>query len=319
MKFLNKCKDFSTKHSFIFISALCFTLVAVLALGFLFSCLFPTKQEIKQQDLANIKTNKEFLSKFEANPLGLSDPYLAYELADFFGCSVDELNKEQMAKVKELSINGNPYIESVEDLKWFTELEDLSLENCRLTNVSAIFNLKNLKKLDLSQNCINSVEGIENLELLEMVDLSGNLIEDASFLSHLTSLMVVDISGNLIMEIPEIASKESLIELDLAENFVGSLDFMKNNESITSLDISDNNIKNLNDLAGCNNLEKLYLYKYSSMDLTPIENLEKINSIYLSESFDRSKVDFLVNDFANGDIYTRIYLVSKTRGLEVND
>lgn len=314
-----KCRDFATKHSFWFTCLLCLTLVVVLALGFLTDALLSLNDRSREEVLAQLKNDGKFMSRFESNPLELTDPYLAYDLSCALKCRVDQLSKEKMAKVKDLNVRGNPYIESLEDLKWFTSLESLTVTDCRVTEASAVFTIKSLKILDLSDNCIETVKGIENLKMLEKLNLSGNAIQDVSEVSSLSLLKEADLSQNMIYQAPDVSEIPELAELDLAENHIDSLSFMKGNKCIVSLDISSNVISDLTDLSGCNNLEKLYLYRYSSMDLSPLKQLEKFNSIYLSQDFDRSKIDFMINNFANGDQYTRIYLVSKARGLEVND
>ena len=319
MKFFNKCRNFAKAHSFAFTSVLCLALVLIIAFGLFVNMLFTLDDKEKSEILENLKSDKEFMTQFENSALGFSDPYLVWELTEALDCSVSQLTQSKMSETLGLSISNNPYIQSLDDLRYFTSIESLSITDCMLKEVSPVFALNTLKTLSLKNNVIKSVDGIEKLQFLEKLDLSENRISDVSFLSKLPLLIEADISKNFAEKISSLKDSETLIELDLAENRLDSLSFMVGNKSITSLDVSGNDITALDDLAGCEVLEKLYLYKYLDMDLTPLHNLPAFNSIFLSETFDRSKIDFMIGNFSTGDKYTRIYLVSKARGLDTND
>ena len=51
------------------------------------------------------------------------------------------------------------------------------------------------------------------------------------------------------------------------------------------------------------------------MSLEPLKKIPTFNSIYLDYSFDRSAVDFMINNFKTGDLTTVIYLCGKRNRL----
>lgn len=176
--------------------------------------------------------------------------------------------------------------------------------------------MPNLEELTI-QNCgLVSTQPFSVLSKLKVLDLSGNAILDISELLVLKELEQLNISGNPIETIPNLSHMQNLTVLDLDNTDISDLAFMKGS-SVSVLHISYTNLSNFAPLAECENLEVLYMYGYHFMDLTPLHQLPQFHSIYLSQGFDHSQVDFLVGRFMMADKYTRIYLVLKNRGLDV--
>ena len=64
-------------------------------------------------------------------------------------------------------------------------LQELYLNENKITDLSALIDLPNLRKLDLNTNKIVSLASIPDLPSLEVFDLSNNLIASGDELLHL--------------------------------------------------------------------------------------------------------------------------------------
>jgi hypothetical protein len=114
-------------------------------------------------------------------------------------------------------------INMVNELALMKHLETLDLSNCQLLAVpSKVLNLKQLKRLDLSQNKLRRLPAdlCVALSHMEMLDLSKNQLEyipeDIGSLTHLTNLNLR--SNQLTVLPPTISRLSALLELDIDWN-----------------------------------------------------------------------------------------------------
>lgn len=297
---LKNIVSFWKKHDFLAITLACIITIGIVATGFTVTELIALTSENseRQEPVQNVNPGDgDFDDQPEPSlgtPAVFQDHSLKAAIAKALRVEASSLTIEMLEGVTSLQILSNPNIASWQDICLMPNLEELTIKNCGLVSVQPFSGLSKLKVLNLSGNAILDISELLILEELEKLNISGNPIETLPNLSPMQNLAVVDLDNTAIT--------------DLA--------FMKDS-SVSELHISYTNLPNFEPLADCEKLEILYMYGYHFMDLTPLHQLPHFHSIYLSQGFDRSQVDFLVGRFMMADKYTRIYLVLKNRGIDV--
>jgi internalin A len=200
-----------------------------------------------------------------------------------------------LENVTRLHIEKNPDIASLQDLALMPNLESLIIAGCRVEQLQPVTQLKKLTELILPRNRIT----------------------DVSPLSMMTGLERLDLSGNPITTVPSLSALQNLVWLSLDNTKITDLEFLQDS-ALVALHINYTEVKSFAPLADCEKLECMTMYGYLDMDMTPLHQLPNFHSIYVSEGFDHTELDFLVGRFRLADNYTKVYLVLKNRGLKVN-
>lgn len=123
--------------------------------------------------------------------------------------------------------------------------------------VNEIFNLKYLKKINLSNNEILNIWPLPTC--LEILNLSGNLISSTNTaLINLQKLQNLDLSGNSLTDLKGLAGLRSLKVLNVSKNSLCSLTGAESLKSLLELDASYNKLSKKEDIViinRCYNLE----------------------------------------------------------------
>lgn len=126
------------------------------------------------------------------------------------------LYKSDLAKVYRLKIPAG--YKTLNDLKQLTNLEYLDLSNTKLTSVSALASLKNLRVLYLYKNGIKDISPIKGLTKLQVLSINGNRVSNISSLAGLTQLTELYIRENTINDFSPVAKLKQLNILYLKGN-----------------------------------------------------------------------------------------------------
>lgn len=92
-------------------------------------------------------------------------------------------------------------------------MEQLWLGQNKITSLSGLSSLKNLRTLSIQANRITSLEGLETLPQLEELYISDNLVTSLELLEHNPNLNILDIQNNPITSLKGVGA------LKLLENF----------------------------------------------------------------------------------------------------
>ena len=169
--------------------------------------------------------------------------------------------------------------EELDTLSKLTNLTALSLNDCGLTDASAVSGLTKLRSLSLSDNEIKDISALRGLSELRTLYLSGNPIEDLTPLYSLTGLTTLDIRDREITdtELAELEKKlpnctvfsdEATVEVkDLS---LGGVDFKSD---VTELDLSGRGITDISVLADCTALVSLNLSGNEVSDISALVNM----------------------------------------------
>ena len=227
---------------------------------------------------------------------------------------------EDISNIKEIKIgdhfqdtdlNNRINMENLRDLKYFKNLEKLSIREAGINNIDGIEELHNLEYLDLSFNNIENIEKISLLRNLEHLYLYDNEISDIwaftpeknPYLKHLW------LDGNNISTVaPFVTSlnefSKQLTHVGLGRNPIVSKNwnqvFGKNIKTfqLQGLDIDNKILQELlSQEHGFPNLRHISLLGNKKItDLTPLLELEGLVQIYLDEKVQGSSLDVLMRD-----------------------
>lgn len=150
------------------------------------------------------------------------DSYTWYSSTETYRGKMDDEDLSYYPFLKTLVIG---YAENLnlQGLKGMTHLENLSLINDGITDVSALKNLTNLQQLALGWNDIPDVSALSNMTELTSLGLWNNSITDISSLKNLTKLQYLDVSHNQISDISAISGMGNLSELWVNDNQIQDL------------------------------------------------------------------------------------------------
>lgn len=128
---------------------------------------------------------------------------------------------------------------SLEDLRHFTALEQLSVSCVTLEGLDALSSLP-LSSLSLTVCGLTEEDcaPLHALGQLHALDLSLNDLRDLSFLSGMTALETLSLSFNPVSSIAPLALLPRLERLDLSATFAGSLEPLAGLDALAFLDLS---------------------------------------------------------------------------------
>ncbi|MBE8400161.1 DUF4132 domain-containing protein [Leptospira borgpetersenii] len=224
-------------------------------------------------------------------------------------------NHKNIPKITQLSIGSSDKISSLQELKFFTKLEELTITES-VKDTSGLAELKNLKIIklyrwnvkdlvilnsctQLEEVILKNIEGFESdfdcSGLLKeskakiVLDFSQNKFErlpDA--VTTFQSLTSLSLNNCSLSEIPEsIGNLKRLNNLDLVGNTLSSLpESIGNLEQLTYLSIRSNRFTTVpNAVSSLKNLEKFYLRENQISSLpASIQNLTSLKELVLSKN-----------------------------------
>lgn len=196
-------------------------------------------------------------------------------------------------------------IRSINDLKYFTSLEELDLYGNRISDITPLGGLTKLKILNLSKNysinsktkdapgmqieCLNKITSLEELYLdynaisnvgnlsrlvkLKTLSLNHNNLTDISLLSELTKLTYLDVNNNV------------KIEANLKETGISDISVIKNMPNLEYLDISNNIIMDASNVNDCVKLKHLYVSYNLITDLNYLEYNNSVEELSANNNF----------------------------------
>jgi len=142
--------------------------------------------------------------------------------------------------------------EDIIPLQYMTNLEELYMSfNPKISDLTPLSDLKNLKRLSLHFAQISDIEPLSELTNLVELNLGGNNISDLTPLSSLTKLTILRLPSNQISDLTPLSNLTKLTELSLAEN----------------------QISDLMPLSSLTNLERLFLWDNLITDWLPVSHV----------------------------------------------
>jgi Leucine-rich repeat (LRR) protein len=225
---------------------------------------------------------------------------------------------KNLSKIKELVLNNNSALQSVQGVEEMTKLTFLDLSDNGIVNIEGLNNLVNLETLILRNNEIIELPTIDSLTNLVTLDVSNNNLrvfgED---LSGLENLVAFNAAYNEICDLTPLDDLDSLRVLHLEHNNLGcdgsglspNFDSLINSQSLEELYLNDNELESISGLAGKDlPLRILHLENNLISDISPIDGFDLITDLYLfnnqiSDISNLSQVDGISSiDLSNNQI-----------------
>jgi len=182
------------------------------------------------------------------------------------------------------SLSLNLHIDSLNDVGFLTNLQELKLQELRVTNLNSLFKLNKLHKLSLSKLENNfTLQGIERFYQLEDLKLLDLQLREFGLLKNLTNLHALEISGiRSLSDLEIVSSLTNLRSLSLADLDINKLSGIQNLNRLRVLNIRNLKISNLSGIDNLNDLESLSLSELRINDLSGIsKNLRALHLGYI--------------------------------------
>lgn len=178
-------------------------------------------------------------------PIVFADPNLESTVRRALGIQDRPVTQKDAYQVQSLNLHHDiPSDEAFSDLtglEYFVNLEELSLDGNKISDLSPIGGMDKMKSLVISFNEIADLSALSGMPQLEVLDAKSNKISDVSPLAGLTNIWELQINTNQIADVSPLASLKNLKVLLLRENPV--TDFSPLKDLYPQLDSPDFELK----------------------------------------------------------------------------
>ena len=180
--------------------------------------------------------------------------------------------------------------ENLYEMQSFYALENLSLADNEVSDISALVSFGGLTTLNLSGNSISDISALTNLKSLRTLYLDYNPISDLSPLQHLTGLANLSIKGIEISEnelaalsaaLPGCAIHSETAVKDVLDISMGGITVKSD---VKSLNLSGQNLTDISAIVACKDIERLDLSNNNISDLSPLMNLQHLQWLNISNN-----------------------------------
>lgn len=135
----------------------------------------------------------------------------------------------------------------------------------KITDISDLAVLQNLKELNLNYNSIGDLTPLANLKNLEWLTVNTNQVSDISPLAGLDKIETIDLSNNTVSDFSALGEMEALARVTVYNTGITDADFgsfldLLKKEQVTKLDLGGNQITEFGRLAEFPKLEKAALW-----------------------------------------------------------
>lgn len=192
----------------------------------------------------------------------------------------------EMPNLKTVNLNGEKSISSFEPLRRLTQLEDLSLDGCNLTDgqFNQVSSIVWLNTLSAENNGLTTLSPILSILSLTDLDVSGNQIKSVPALTRLSALKKLDISSNALSSVSWLTNLKTLGELNISNNLITDLSPLSTCSALTNLNASSNLFTSITPLAGCTRLETLNLSNNEILSLADLKDLSGLSNLSVANT-----------------------------------
>lgn len=172
---------------------------------------------------------------------------------------------------------------SLEDLKYLTNLEELTIKGRQLPDLNFLEDFPKLQVLDLSGSRFpsNSLYAVGKLAELRRLNLSNCGLSTLAGLQTLENMTHLYLSDNTLRNLDPIAAMYGLVEVDLDHNAVVDLKAFSGLVNLETLDLAYNSVEQLQPLSNCVRLTVLDLSHNSIQELSALNNLNLLRELNL--------------------------------------
>ena len=198
--------------------------------------------------------------------------------------AMDLSDLRHLLYLEELSIT-NRELTDLSFLEGMTRLKTLDLSGCTiLTDLSILKTLPALESLTMRSCSISSLAFLENAPALKNLDLGGNAIGNLSVLSTIPTLQTLDLSDNAVSALAPLSGLAELTSLNLAENVLTSISPLSTCTRLTSLDVSDNKLTDIAVVQGLTALTSFRAEKNQITDCAALALCTELRTLDISNN-----------------------------------
>ena len=205
-----------------------------------------------------------------------------------------QITKDEMATLRELRAEGME-IKNLTGLGAAVNLEDLTLTNNLVSDLSPITRLTKLRHIGLEENQVANLSPLKGLTNMEELHLGNNLITDLSPLEGLINLRGISLHHNAISDLSPLAGLTRLEWIGMSHNPLADLTPLSGLTSLHNfhgwgtpvvnlaaiaklpklreISVCGGDISDISALADAKSLKELYLPGNNVSDLSPLKGL----------------------------------------------
>ena len=172
-----------------------------------------------------------------------------------------------------LNLSGmNLTDKDIKVLSEFTNITDLILSNNKITDLSCLSGLTELKTLTYHNNSVRSLEFAKNLTNLTVIGAENNGITDLSPLSKHTKLEEIWLSWNSFTTIEPLSKCKNLRALSVSGSPIGNINALEGKKKLTTLHVDSCQLSSIEPLRGCTTLKQVNISYNRIKDITPMNS-----------------------------------------------
>ena len=215
----------------------------------------------------------------------IPDPNLRAAIAEELGKSANvPITAEDMKRLTFLSKIEGQGIRDLTGLQFATNLSSIRIEGSRVSDLSPIAGLTQLKALDIDftdpPSIIHDAKQLSRLVNLTFLALHG--VEDLTPLAGLPKLEQLFVSHANIRDLSPLARLVNLELIHMSGALISDLSPLAGLTKLEHVYLPGGDISDLTPLAGLTELEELYLHHNSISDISPIAGLTNLKRLDLS-------------------------------------
>ena len=229
-------------------------------------------------------------------PVTLTDPAVDAAAREALGVTAGEtLMTDDLWNIASLTLPET--VTDLSDLRWFTGLRTLTVQNVSGLDFSPLSQLTKLTELDLSgctissgsldaiggltslqrlrlNNCaLTDIGALAQLTKLKELQLADNSLSEIGVLSLMLDLETVKLTNNPITSIASLSACGKLQSLDISGCDVTALAALSDKQQLTTLLAGNNTITDLSVLSGCSALSVLEVQYNLGSDISVLAQL----------------------------------------------
>lgn len=185
--------------------------------------------------------------------------------------------REDLERVETLEIRKISEITTLEDLIYLDSLKSLAIYNAQIGNAQALGQMTQLKELYLINCGLSDISFVKNLTALTNASFYGNEIQDISALGYCTELTELSLGYCQVEDISALASAVKLQELGLQGNRISDIEALSSLKNLTGLNLMSNQVK---DISPLKELKELSVLGLADNQISDISDLEGMNRLY---------------------------------------
>ena len=196
----------------------------------------------------------------------------------------DAIMSNALWAISELTVPQD--VTSLADLRYFTGLKTLTIQNFQGGDFSFLENLSQLEHVDFTGSLVTSdtLSLLGQQKNLKWLNLSTCGVSDLSSLSGCTQLEYLTLANDHVADLTPLAACGNLQELYLRGNAITALDTLGTMDQLQRLDLSYNAVTNLGALAACKQLTALNLSHCSLADISAVGNIPSLTKLVASSN-----------------------------------